>query len=161
MAPLCAVIMVDYFLTRKGNVHVPSCYDGKKTGLYWFTFGVNICGVVAWLLGTAMGIPGLIGQYQPQIISMAAQNMYRMGWILTFTTSSVIYYVLTFFFKPQIFPTGFESTPLEREWLANEGREGFYEGERDGGELYAASTPPMTDGEEVRMDGEKPYESKV
>jgi NCS1 family nucleobase:cation symporter-1 len=161
MAPLCAVIIIDYYITRKGNVHVPSCYNGKKSGLYWFTAGINLCGVAAWLIGTSMGIPGLIGQYQPQIISAAAQNMYRMGWLLTFTTSATLYYALTLFIKPQIFPTGFESTPLEREWLANEGREGFYEGERDGGDLYAAATPPMTDGEEIKMGSEKAYESKV
>jgi NCS1 family nucleobase:cation symporter-1 len=155
MAPLCAVIIVDYYFVRKGNIHVPSCYDGKKTGLYWFWSGVNWSGVVAWLLGTTMGIPGLIGQYEPHIISAAAQNMYRMGWLLTFFTAATVYYVVTLLVKPRIFPFGRESTPLTREWLANEGREGFFDGDRDGGEIYAAATPPMTDaGEDVEI-GEK------
>jgi NCS1 family nucleobase:cation symporter-1 len=158
MAPLCAVIIIDYYIIRKGNVHVPSCYDGKKVGLYWFWSGVNWCGVAAWLLGTIMGIPGLIGQYEPQIISMAAKNMYRMGWLLTFFTAAGVYYVLTFFVKPRVFPHGRESTPFEREWLANEDREGFYEGEKDDGTIYSVSTPPMTDGEDVEM-GEKSEKS--
>ena len=34
------------------------------------------------------------------------------------------------------------------------GREGFFDGERDNGEMSYPSTPPMTDGEEVEM-GEK------
>lgn len=152
MAPLCAVIMVDYYLVRKGNVHIPSCYVGKKTGLYWFWTGVNWVGVAAWLLGTTMGIPGLIGQYQPQLISDAARYMYMMGWLLTFFTAAILYYVATVFIKPRIFPEGFEGTPLTWEWLANEGREGFYDGERDGGDLYCPSTPPMTDSERVDMD---------
>lgn len=156
MAPLCAVIIVDYFIVRKGNVHVPSCYDGKKTGLYWFWSGINWCGVVAWLLGTTMGIPGLIGQYEPQIISNAARYMYMMGWLLTFFTSATSYYVITFFAKPRVFPVGRENCPFEREWLANDGREGFYEGEIEGEEIYAPPTPPMTDAEEIQM-GEKPY----
>jgi NCS1 family nucleobase:cation symporter-1 len=154
MAPLCAVIIVDYFIARKGNVHIPSCYVGKKTGLYWFWSGVNWIGVVAWLLGTTMGIPGLIGQYEPQIISNAAKYMYMMGWLLTFFTAAAIYYVATVFIKPQVFPGGFEDTPLKFEWLANEGREGFFDGERDGGEIFCPATPPMIDGEEVEM-GEK------
>jgi NCS1 family nucleobase:cation symporter-1 len=153
MAPLCAVIIIDYYIVRKGNIHVPSLYDGKKTGLYWFWSGVNLCGVAAWLLGTTMGIPG-------QIISDAAQNMYRMGWLLTFTTSATVYYGLRVFVKPQIFPTGRESSPYQREWLANDDREGFYEGERDGGEIFAPATPPMTDGEEIQV-GEKAYKSAV
>jgi len=162
MAPLCAVIIVDYYIVRKGNVHVPSCYNGKKTGLYFFVGGVNACGVIAWLLGTTMGIPGLIGQYQPQIISDAAQYMYKMGWLLTFTTSATVYYGLTMFIKPRIFPIGRESTPYQREWLANDGREGFYEGQRDGGDIYAPATPPMTDAdaEEIQV-GEKAYKSVV
>jgi NCS1 family nucleobase:cation symporter-1 len=160
MAPLCAVIIIDYYIIRKGNIHVPSLYNGKKSGLYWFLSGVNLCGVAAWLIGTTMGIPGLVGQYQPQIISDAAQYMYKMGWLLTFTTSATVYYALRTFTKPQIFPTGRESTPYQREWLANDDREGFYEGERDGGDLYAPSTPPMTDGEEIQV-GEKSYKSVV
>lgn len=160
MAPLCAVIIVDYYITRKGNVHVPSCYDGKKSGLYWFWSGINVSGVAAWLLGTTMGIPGLIGQYQPQLVDKAARYMYMMGWLLTFTTSATIYHILTTFIKPQVFPTGRESTPYEREWLANHGREGFYEGEFDSAEIYAPATPPMTDGEEIQM-GEKPFKADV
>lgn len=158
MAPLCAVIIVDYYIARKGNIHVPSCYDGSKTGLYWFWSGINLCGVMAWLFGTTMGIPGLVGQYQPQIISNAAKYMYMMGWVLTFTTSATLYYIATLFIKPRIFPIGRESTPLEREWLANDGREGFYEGERDGVALYAPPTPPPSDSEQIQM-GEKAYKS--
>lgn len=154
MAPLCAVIIVDYFIVRKGNIHIPSCYIGDKSGLYWFWSGVNWIGAAAWLLGTTMGIPGLIGQYQPRIISNAAKYMYMMGWLLTFFTSTGIYCITTAVIKPRIFPSGFESTPFQREWLANGGREGFFDGERDNGEISYPSTPPMTDGEEVEM-GEK------
>jgi NCS1 family nucleobase:cation symporter-1 len=151
MAPLCAVIIVDYFLVRKGNVHILSCYNGKKTGLYWFWSGVNWCGAAAWLFGTTMGIPGLIGQYEPQAISNAAKYMYMMGWLLTFSTSAVIYYIATLFIKLQIFPSGSESGSLKWEWLANEGREGFFEGDRDGEEIYCPATPPLMGGEEVKM----------
>ncbi|KAF1931164.1 uracil permease [Didymella exigua CBS 183.55] len=154
MAPLCAVIIIDYFIVRKGNVHVGSCYIGNKSGLYWFWSGVNWLGAAAWLLGTVMGIPGLIGQYQPQIISNAAKYMYMMGWLLTFFTSAAVYYIATLFVKPRIFPSGFETTALKWEWLANEGREGFFDGERDDGEMYCPSTPPTTDVEEVVV-GEK------
>jgi NCS1 family nucleobase:cation symporter-1 len=160
MAPLCAVIMVDYFIVRKGNIHIPSCYIGNKTGLYWFWSGINWVGAAAWLLGTTMGIPGLIGQYQPQLINDAARYMYMMGWLLTFFTSAVLYYVATMFIKPRVFPSGFEDTPLKWEWLANDGREGFFDGERDGGELYCPSTPPMIDSEEVEM-GEKSANAKM
>jgi NCS1 family nucleobase:cation symporter-1 len=160
MAPLCAIICVDYFITRKGNIHVTSLYDGKKSGLYWFWNGINASGVIAWIVGTSMGIPGLIGEYQPGLINDAARYMYMMGWLLTFTTSATIYFGLSTFIKPQIFPTGRENTPYQREWLANDGREGFYEDEHNGGELHAPQTPPLMGGEEIQM-GEKACKSDV
>jgi len=154
MAPLCAVIMVDYFIVRKGNIHIPSCYIGNKTGLYWFWSGVNWIGVMAWIGGTTMGIPGLIGQYQPKLISDAARYMYMMGWLLTFFTAAVVYTIATLLIKPRIFPNGFETSPFQREWLANEGREGFFDGERDAGDQFCPPSSPIIEGEEVVM-GEK------
>ncbi|KAK6001431.1 hypothetical protein QM012_002762 [Aureobasidium pullulans] len=160
MAPLCAIIIVDYFIIRKGNIHVRSCFSASKSGLYWYWSGINIVGVTAWLLGTTMGIPGLIGQYQPEIISLAAKNMYRLGYLLTFTTAATVYYVLRMFIKPRIFPTGREDTPFQREWLANEGREGFYEDEMHSNELFAPATPPAMEAEEIQIS-EKAYGLKV
>lgn len=130
MAPLCAVIIVDYFLVRRGNIHVPSLYNGSKHGLYWFTGGINFLGVFAWIGGTVMGLPGLVGQYQPQLVSQAAKYMYMLGWVLTFISAAVIYGVSVTLLKPKVFPTGHEDTPFTREWLAKGGREGFYQEER-------------------------------
>ena len=154
MAPLCAVILVDYAYIRRGNLHVPSLYDGSRSGLYRFWAGTNWVGALAWLLGTTMGIPGLIGQYKPQAISDAARYMYMMGWILTFVTAAVVYMVASRFFTYRVFPAGRESSPKSWEWLASEGRDGFFEGEGVGeehGAIYAPPTPPATDAEEFHV----------
>lgn len=131
MAPLCGVIIVDYVYARRGNIHVPSLYDGSRKSLYWFTGGVNLLGVFAWCGGTVMGLPGLVGQYQPQLITQAALYMYDLGWVLTFASAAIIYAVCVTIVKPKVVPAGRQGTPLGREWLANEGREGFFEGERE------------------------------
>jgi nucleobase:cation symporter-1, NCS1 family len=153
MAPLCAIIIIDYVYVRKGNLHVPSLYDGAKGGLYWFWSGVNWVGAISWLLGTTMGIPGLIGQYQPELISDAARYMYMMGWVLTFVTSSVMYLIGVQFFNYRVFPTGKESTPKTWEYMANDGREGFFEEEAPNGTIYAQSSSPTNEvSEEVQVD---------
>lgn len=100
-----------------------------------------------------MGIPGLIGQYEPEAVNDAARRMYSMGWILTFVTAATVYYACLIFIKLKVFPSGQEGAPSEWEWLANEGREGFFEGEREG-ELYAPPTPILAEAETVHM-GEK------
>lgn len=108
-----------------------------------------------------MGLPGLVGQYQPQIVSQAAKYMYMMGWVLTFVTAAVIYTIGVTFVKPQLFPTGREDTPSEYEWLANEGREGFYDGEAEHGEvLYSPSSPVLVADGVTRVEkGDKSSES--
>ncbi|KAH9894668.1 amidase signature domain-containing protein [Xylariomycetidae sp. FL2044] len=141
MAPLCAIIIFDYVFVKKGNIHVPSMYDGRKGGLYWFWSGVNWVGVFSWLGGVSFGLPGLVAQYQPQAVSQTGKNMYYLGWILTFTAAGVIYLVLTRMVKMRVYPAGFESVPVIFEYLAKEGRGGFFEGER---ENDAASSEALT-----------------
>lgn len=153
MAPLCAVIIIDYWFARRGNIHVPSLYDGSKTGLYWFKGGINWVGVFAWIGGTVMGLPGLVGQYQPQIVSQAAKYMYMMGWVLTFVSAAVIYTVGVTFVKPQVFPSGYQDSPKDYEWLANDGRDGFFEGEfGEEGVLYSPPSPVLAAKVEVQPE---------
>lgn len=86
--------------------------------------------------------------------------MYTLGWHLTFTTSATVYYAITVFVKPQILPTDRESTPYRRDWLPNEGREGFYEEEINAEEICAPAKSPTTDAEDIQV-GEKTYKSDV
>ena len=123
---------MDYFIARKGNIHIPSLYDGTPKGLYWFKSGVNWLGVAAWLGAVVLGLPGLVGQYQPEAVSQAAVDMYSMGWLLTFVAAFVIYFILIKIWPPQIYPAGFDGMPVHWEYLCKEGRDGFFDGERDG-----------------------------
>ncbi|ORY01751.1 NCS1 nucleoside transporter [Clohesyomyces aquaticus] len=131
MAPLCAIIIVDYCFGRKGNIHVPSLYRGSKGNIYWFVGGVNISGIFAWCAGTVMGMPGLVAAYAPKLVPQAGKDMYKMGWILTFITAGTVYFVLLKIRKPQVFPAGFQDLPVTWEYLCKEGQDGFFDWERD------------------------------
>ncbi|KAF2446455.1 NCS1 nucleoside transporter [Karstenula rhodostoma CBS 690.94] len=154
MAPLCAIIIVDYCIVRKGNIHVPSLYRASRGNLYWFTSGVNFSGIFAWCAGTAMGMPGLVAAYNPKLVPQAGKDMYKLGWILTFTTAGVVYFILTKIRKPRVFPAGFEDIPVTWEYLAANGRDGFFDGERG---AYTEGSPSESVVEEPcgQMD-EKP-----
>lgn len=162
------IIIVDYFFNRKGNLHVPSMFHARRGGLYWFWSGVNWVAVFSWVSGVVMGLPGLVGQYQPQMVSQAAKYMYMMGWQLTFVASAVVYMVcLQFFFKPRVLPD--ECAALAGaasfEWLANEGREGFLDGERAVAPASASAehviyAPPTPTGADEGSGGESKW-SKV
>ncbi|KAK8136595.1 uracil permease [Apiospora sp. TS-2023a] len=159
MAPLCGIIITDYVWAKAGNYHIPSAYDGTKRSAYWYWGGVNWIAVLAWVGGMALGLPGLVAQYQPQAVSQAAKDLYKLGWVLTFTTASVLYGVMTFFIKPRILPVGYESVPLSFEYMAKSGRGGFLDGERDG--VGVAVSPVLTAAGDSSKDREKISEMNV
>lgn len=42
LGPLYGVIMVDYWLVRKGQVNVPQLYSEDPNGAYYYSRGVNL-----------------------------------------------------------------------------------------------------------------------
>lgn len=40
LAPICGMLIADYWIVRKGNVDVPALYKGKG-GRYWYWSGIN------------------------------------------------------------------------------------------------------------------------
>lgn len=86
-----------------------------------------------------MGMPGLVAAYNPKLVPQAGKDMYKLGWILTFTTAGVVYFILIRARKPKVFPAGFEDVPVRWEYLAVDGRDGFFDGER---EAYVTERTP-------------------
>ncbi|KAK5206794.1 hypothetical protein LTR47_009658 [Exophiala xenobiotica] len=113
----------------KGNLHTPSLFKGKKGDLYFFTRGFNLRAYFAWLTGFLFGLPGMIGRFHPTAVNEAAKNMYRMGWPLTFTVTSVTYAALVYFLPVQIYPESHANTPTTFEYLGK--RDCFFEDDVD------------------------------
>lgn len=60
---------------------------------------MNIQAVIAYLIGIALPFPGFCGELGANV-STAAMHIVDLGWILSFVTSFVAYYVIC-----QIWPT--------------------------------------------------------
>ncbi|EHY58730.1 hypothetical protein HRR83_007454 [Exophiala dermatitidis] len=125
--PLAAIMITDYFYARRGNIHIVSLYQGEKGAIYWYTFGVNWRGVAAWIGGFVLGLPGLVGRFHPDAVGDAAKNIYRMGWLITFVTSAVLYAVLVTLFPVQVYPARYEGTSRSFEYLGK--TDGFFDDE--------------------------------
>jgi purine-cytosine permease-like protein len=50
--PLFGIVLTDYFLLRRGSLNVEDLY--KRDGQYWFSEGVNVIAVLAWVIGFAI-----------------------------------------------------------------------------------------------------------
>lgn len=115
---------------RRGNIHVPSLYNGRPRGLYWFTSGVHISGIISWCIGVSLGLPGLVGTYEPLAVNQAAKNMYKIGWVLYMSAAAVTYYLMVAILeKPAIFPQAYHENPNSWEFLAQTEPAGYFENE--------------------------------
>jgi NCS1 family nucleobase:cation symporter-1 len=50
-APISAVLLVDYFLLRRGRIDAAQVFEGDRAGAYWFTGGWNVPALVSVLVG--------------------------------------------------------------------------------------------------------------
>ncbi len=56
IGPLYGIILVDYYLLKKGEIHVPSLYTESPQGAYWYHNGVNLKSVYALLTAGVVAI---------------------------------------------------------------------------------------------------------
>lgn len=94
MASVVAIMIVDYFLLTKGNVFISHLYNGSRENKhYYYMRGWNVQAVIAYVCGIALPFPGFVGTLGANV-SVPAQRLGHLGWLLSFATSFVVYYVL-------------------------------------------------------------------
>ncbi|WP_018658931.1 purine-cytosine permease family protein [Allofustis seminis] len=86
--PCIAIMVVDYYLIRKGN------YDIKQfnveNGIYWYKNGVNYSAIFAWILGAA-------SYFVIENVSFVNDTLGSV--LFSFIATCVIYYVISIFRK--------------------------------------------------------------
>ncbi|EIW67459.1 hypothetical protein TREMEDRAFT_74590 [Tremella mesenterica DSM 1558] len=113
---MIAILLADYFIVRRGNIHVPSLFDANGNhanhdGIYYNKpFGFNMIALVAWLCGIAIPLPGLVASYMDSYSSSMATfvKIYNSGFLISFGISGAVYLVGMYFFPPSIVPIGRE-----------------------------------------------------
>ncbi|KAL1893324.1 hypothetical protein Sste5346_006501 [Sporothrix stenoceras] len=103
LSPLVAIMIVDYFVIRKGNVHIPSLYNGAPSSPYWYNGGFNIRAFVAWAIGVAVVINGLAGSFHTNY-NAGSKHLYSLGLVLSFTVGGLLYYVFNKIWPINIYP---------------------------------------------------------
>ncbi len=129
LMPICACMIVDYWLVRNGNFHVPSLYTSSPESPYSYYKGWNLRMLAAWVAGVAFTVDGVAGSLDPDSVAEASKNMYKLGFLLSLLMGGVVYYTLCFIWPVQILPEGVERALAFEELAANEG---FFEHENVG-----------------------------
>ncbi|CAK7210397.1 hypothetical protein SBRCBS47491_000770 [Sporothrix bragantina] len=129
LMPICGTMIVDYWVLRRGNMHVPSLYTVAAGSPYSYWKGWNPRAVAAWVAGVAFTVHGIAGSLDPHAVNQASKNMYKLGFLLSLLMGSLVYYVANLIWPTPIYPEG---VPADREHMKFEymaASEGFFPGE--------------------------------
>lgn len=127
LMPICGIMVVDYWIIRRGNLHIPSLYSREPGTPYTYWKGWNLRAIAAWVAGTAFVIHGVAGELQPDLTGQASKNMYKIGFLLSFIMGSAVYFAGCLLFPVPLYPLDKEDTPATWEYMADS--EGFFAGE--------------------------------
>ncbi|MFA0088655.1 NCS1 family nucleobase:cation symporter-1 [Vibrio sp. E150_011] len=56
IGPLYGIVIIDYYLLKKGKIDVESLYTESKEGAYWYKNGVNMMSVYALIISSTIAI---------------------------------------------------------------------------------------------------------
>jgi NCS1 family nucleobase:cation symporter-1 len=74
--PLFGIVLVDYFLIRKGLLVLEDLY--KKNGRYWFWKGINLPAILAWVIGFAIYL-GFSPMLMEKVLGVKAALPWPLG----------------------------------------------------------------------------------
>ncbi|KDR68705.1 hypothetical protein GALMADRAFT_1024794 [Galerina marginata CBS 339.88] len=136
------------FVLRRGNYHVPSMFDYSKDSIYMYSpRGYNWRGFAAWLIAFCVIFPGLVAAYIPEKLSIAAQRIYSMGWLLGVPLAGFSYLAFNILFPVPVLPAKHSEDPVAKKWLGMSELHGIFPGDTINGGDSAS-----TDGSSIAGD---------
>ena len=51
LSGMTGILIFDYFLVRKRQLHTADMYTSNSSSAYWYTFGFNFRAIIAWIMG--------------------------------------------------------------------------------------------------------------
>jgi purine-cytosine permease-like protein len=95
--PLFGIVLVDYFIIRKGLLDVEGLY--KKNGEYWFWKGLNLTAILAWAIGFAIYL-GFSPMLMEKVLGMKVAFPWAIGSSLpSMILTGFIYWLIKSQFK--------------------------------------------------------------
>jgi nucleobase:cation symporter-1, NCS1 family len=94
--PVVAIMLVDYFILRRGNLYMPALFTRSPEGRYYYFHGVNVRAYAAFVVGFLLPLPGFIGSFGTTPVAGAASDMFSLGWELSFLLGGLAYLVAAY-----------------------------------------------------------------
>lgn len=75
-------------------IQLKDLYTGRKTGAYWYHYGLHWRAYAAYIAGIIINIVGFVGAVTGKKVPAGATYIYNLNFFAGFLVSSVIYYIL-------------------------------------------------------------------
>jgi NCS1 family nucleobase:cation symporter-1 len=100
LGPMTAILMTDYYITRRGKVSVPDMYNFHGMYRYSARYATNWRSVVAMMIGFLPPLPGFINSVSLNTISITSggKHLFAIGYIYSFFAAGLFYWALMKFF---------------------------------------------------------------
>lgn len=93
LSSIAGVIVCDYYFVRKGYIQVQDLYSGRRSGPYFFSYGIHWRAYVAYIAGILINITGFLGACGWKV-PKTAENVYNFNFFGGFIISAVVYWIL-------------------------------------------------------------------
>lgn len=100
LAPLVAIMVVDYWFVRDRRLDVASLY--RNEGRYRYNGGVNWRALVTLVIVVPVNLPGLIHAINASIpVSTGYANFYKASWLTSVSMAAIVYVALSLLIPPK------------------------------------------------------------
>lgn len=93
LSSIAGVICTDYYLVRRGYLEIKELYDARKTGPYFFTWGIHWRAYAAYIGGILINVVGFAGAIGREVPA-GATYIYNLNFFCGFAVSSAMYWGL-------------------------------------------------------------------
>lgn len=93
LSSIAGVMIMEYYVVRKGHYRVSDLYHARRDGWYWYTYGVNFRAYVAYIAGILINVVGFAGA-TGRSVPVAATHIYQMSFFMGFGVSALTYWAL-------------------------------------------------------------------
>jgi NCS1 family nucleobase:cation symporter-1 len=93
LSSIAGVMLVDYYLVRRGYLEIKELYDGRKTGPYYFNFGIHWRAYAAYIAGILINVVGFAGAIGREV-PIGATYIYNVNYFSGILVSGGMYWAL-------------------------------------------------------------------
>ncbi|RCI08139.1 hypothetical protein L249_6333 [Ophiocordyceps polyrhachis-furcata BCC 54312] len=99
LAPMTGMMTAFYFVVCRGKLKVEDLYRAEHDGIYWYWRGVNWRAPIAWVIGVAPCLPGIVAQLTGnQSLPESAMELFSLNYLYGYLVSGSVFAALHWLF---------------------------------------------------------------